>query len=199
MRDLSLKQIFAMRRKMGMLFQGGALLTDMNVFDNVAFPLREHTNISKSMMRDLVMMKLETVGLRGAAELMPNELSGGMARRVALARSIAMDPNLMMYDEPFTGLDPITMSTIVRLIKTFNEALGITSLLISHDIEESLSIADYVYLIAEGSVVEADTPAELKASRSEWVSQFIHRLPKGPVPFHYPAGDYMDDMMRPAK
>jgi phospholipid/cholesterol/gamma-HCH transport system ATP-binding protein len=187
--SLSRRKLYELRKKMGMLFQSGALLTDLTVFENVAFPLREHTRMPEDMIHDLVLMKLQAVGLRGATELMPSELSGGMARRVALARSIILDPEMIMYDEPFTGLDPITMGTIVTLIKRLNQALEITSLLVSHDVEETMSIADHVILISDGKVVEAGSPDALRASSSDWVQQFIQGLPDGPVPFHYPAPD----------
>ena len=180
---------------MGMLFQSGALLTDETVFGNIAFPLREHTNLPISMLHDLVLMKLEAVGLRGTAQMMPSELSGGMARRIALARAIALDPDLIMYDEPFTGLDPITLATVVTLIKRLNDALGITSLLVSHDVAEALSIADYVHIISDGRIVESGSPDALKNSSSEWVQQFLKGLPDGPVPFHYPAADYQDELL----
>ena len=193
--ELPRRALYALRKRMGMLFQSGALLTDLDVFENVAFPLREHTDLPEALLRTLVLMKLESVGLRGAARLMPSELSGGMARRVALARAIALDPELIMYDEPFTGLDPITMATIVTLVRRLNDALGITSLLVSHDVEETLSIADYVYLIADGRVVEHGTPAALRRSQSAWVQQFLQGLPDGPVPFHYPAPDYAEELL----
>lgn len=192
---LSRRKLYELRKRMGMLFQSGALLTDLSVFENVAFPLREHSRMPEDMIRDMVLMKLQAVGLRGAVDLMPSELSGGMARRVALARSIVLDPELIMYDEPFTGLDPITMGTIVTLIKRLNQALGITSLLVSHDVEETLSIADYVVLISDGKVVEAGSPAELAKSKSAWVQQFLQGLPDGPVPFHYPAPDLVEQFL----
>ncbi|MBD3619824.1 MAG: ABC transporter ATP-binding protein [Chromatiales bacterium] len=187
--------LYRLRRRMGMLFQTGALLTDLSVFDNVAFPLREHTRLPERMMRDLVLMKLEAVGLRGARDLMPAELSGGMARRVALARAIALDPMMIMYDEPFTGLDPITMGTIVTLIKRLNDAIQLTSIVVSHDVPETLSIADDVYLIADGKVVEHGSPDALAKTASAWADQFLKGLPDGPVPFHYPAADYREDLM----
>lgn len=195
---LSRKDLYTLRKRMGMLFQSGALLTDISVFENVAFPLREHTDLPESMIRDMVLLKLQSVGLRGAVDLMPGELSGGMARRVALARSIALDPELIMYDEPFTGLDPITMGTIVTLIKRLNRALGLTSLVVSHDVADTLSIADYAYIIAEGKVIEGGTPDELCGSSSSWVQQFLQGLPDGPVPFHYPAGNYAESLLRSA-
>ena len=187
--------LYQLRKRMGMLFQNGALLTDMNVFDNVAFPLREHTQLPEALIRDLVLMKLHAVGLRGARNLMPSELSGGMARRVALARAIALDPMIMMYDEPFTGQDPISMGVLVRLIRQLNDALGLTSIIVSHDIAETSSIADYIYLLSNGKVVAHGTSAELDNSRSEWAQQFMKGLPDGPVPFHYPAEDYRQDML----
>lgn len=192
--SLNNKALYKIRQRMGMLFQSGALLTDLNVFENIAFPIREHYDFPETMIRDLVLMKLEIVGLRGAYRLMPSELSGGMARRVALARAIVLDPVLMMYDEPFTGLDPITLGTIVTLIKDLNQALGMTSVVVSHDVKEILSIADHVFILAEGVVAASGSPDELKASDSEWVQQFLHGLPDGPVPFHYPAPDYLQSL-----
>jgi phospholipid/cholesterol/gamma-HCH transport system ATP-binding protein len=180
---------------MGMMFQSGALLTDLNVFDNVAFPLREHTRLPESMIRDLVLMKLHAVGLRGARRLMPSELSGGMARRVAMARAIALDPMMIMYDEPFTGQDPISMGVLVKLIRTLNDALGLTSVLVSHDVAETASIADTIYVLSNGKVVEHGSPQELGRSGSEWVRQFMDGLADGPVPFHYPARDYAEDLL----
>ena len=194
--QLARKDLFELRKqKMGMLFQTGALFTDLSVFDNVAFPLRVHTRLPESMIRDLVLMKLEAVGLRGARDLMPAELSGGMARRVALARSIAMDPEIIMYDEPFTGLDPISMGMIVKLIRGLNQALGLTSLLVSHDVEESCSIADYLCVVSEGKVIGFGKPEELLNEGSDEVKQFLRGEPDGPVPFHYPAGDYRADIL----
>ncbi len=193
--ELGLRDLYELRKRMGMLFQNGALLTDINVFDNVAFPLREHTRLPESMIRDLVLMKLNAVGLRGARDLMPSELSGGMARRVALARAIALDPMMIMYDEPFTGQDPISMGVLVTLLRTLTDALGLTSVMVSHDVQESLSIADYVYVISEGKVVEHGTPDALRQSESPWVQQFLKGLGDGPVPFHFPAPDYGADLM----
>ncbi|MBB3191638.1 ABC transporter ATP-binding protein [Halomonas cerina] len=192
---LSRKALFRLRRRMGMLFQSGALFSDLNVFENVAFPLRVHTDLPESMVRDLVLMKLEAVGLRGARELMPSELSGGMARRVALARAIALDPELILYDEPFTGQDPISLGVLVQLIKRLNDALGLTAIVVSHDIKETLSIADYVYVIADGRVMAHGTPASLDVDEDPRVSQFIHGEPDGPVPFHYPALDFHADLL----
>ncbi len=186
--------LYHLRRKMGMLFQFGALFTDLTVFENVAFQMREHTRLPESMIRDLVLMKLNAVGLRGAHRLMPYELSGGMARRAALARAIALDPMLMMYDEPFTGLDPISMGVIGNLIRRLNDALGLTSILVTHDIEESLKIVDYVYFISDGKVEAQGTPDEIRASRQPFVHQFIHAEEDGPVPFHYPAPDFAADL-----
>ena len=183
-------EIFALRRKMGMLFQFGALFTDMTVFDNVAFQMREHTDLPEELIGDLVAMKLEAVGLRGAARLLPSELSGGMARRVALARAIALDPRLMLYDEPFTGLDPISLGVIARLIRTLNDSLGQTSIVVSHDVEECFSIADYVYFVSAGRIVGEGTPAELRESGEAVVSQFVRGEPDGPIPFHFPAPGY---------
>ena len=187
--------LYQLRKRMGMLFQNGALLTDMNVYDNVAFPLREHTQLSEDMIRDLVLMKLNAVGLRGARDLMPSELSGGMSRRVALARAISLDPMIMMYDEPFTGQDPISMGVLVRLIRELNDALGLTSIIVSHDIAETSSIADYIYLLSNGKVVGHGTSEELAQSSSEWAQQFLKGLSDGPVPFHYAAEDYMTDLL----
>lgn len=192
---LSEKNLYHVRRQMGMLFQSGALFTHLNVFDNVAFPLREHTNLPESMIRDIVLMKLQAVGLRGARELMPNELSGGMARRVALARAIALDPGIIMYDEPFSGQDPISMAMLVKLVRLLNDALGMTTVIVSHDVQETISIADEVYVIAEGRVVGHGSPEALMASDSGWVQQFMRGLPDGPLPFHYPAPHYYEDLM----
>ncbi|WP_455204655.1 ABC transporter ATP-binding protein [Kaarinaea lacus] len=192
---LSRKQLYQLRKRVGMLFQNGALFTDINVYENVAFPYREHTKLPESMVRDLVLMKLEAVGLRGAHQLMPSELSGGMARRVALARAIALDPMMIMYDEPFTGQDPITMGVLVSLLKRLNDALHLTSILVSHDVKESLSIADYVYVISEGKVIEHGTAEAIKQSKSDWVNQFLQGLSDGPVPFHYPAADLKNDLI----
>nr|WP_041442475.1 ATP-binding cassette domain-containing protein [Thioalkalivibrio sulfidiphilus] len=189
-----LSDLYQLRRRMGMLFQSGALLTDLSVFENVAFPLREHYALPEPLLRTLVLMKLESVGLRGARDLMPSELSGGMARRVALARAIALDPMMIMYDEPFTGLDPITMGVIVSLIKRLNDALGLTSILVSHDVQETSSIADQLFLISDGVVVDSGTPEALGRTTSEWSRQFLEGLPDGPVPFHYPAPDYLADL-----
>ena len=186
--------VFALRRRMGMLFQFGALFTDMTVFDNVAFQMREHTDLPEDLLRDLVLMKLEAVGLRGAAELMPSELSGGMARRVALARAIALDPQLMLYDEPFTGLDPISLGVIARLVRTLNDSLGQTSIVVSHDVEECFAIVDYVYFMSAGRIVAHGTPAELRRSGEAFVNQFVRGEPDGPIPFHYPAPGYADDL-----
>ncbi|NRA60038.1 MAG: ATP-binding cassette domain-containing protein [Psychrobium sp.] len=190
----SRKSLFKMRRKMGMLFQSGALFTEMSVFDNVAFPIREHTKLPESIINKVVLMKLEAVGLRGAAQLFPAELSGGMARRAALARSIALDPELIMYDEPFAGQDPISMAVIVRLIRELNDALGLTSIVVSHDVEEVLSIADYVYIIANQTVIAQGTPQQLRQEKSEQVIQFMEGRPDGPVPFHFPHQDYKKEM-----
>ena len=192
---LSRKALFRLRRRMGMLFQSGALFSDLDVFENVAFPLRVHTDLPESMVRDLVLMKLQAVGLRGARGLMPSELSGGMARRVALARAIALDPDLILYDEPFVGQDPISMGVLVQLIRRLNDALGLTAVVVSHDIKETLSIADYVYVIADGRVMAQGTPQSLDVDRDPRVSQFIHGEPDGPVPFHYPAMGFHDDLL----
>lgn len=197
--ELSRSALFQLRKRMGMLFQNGALLTDMNVYDNIAFPIREHTQLSEKMIRTLVTMKLQVVGLRGARELMPSELSGGMARRVAMARAIALDPMMMMYDEPFTGQDPISMGVLVRLIRELNDALNLTSIVVSHDIEEASSIADNIYLLSGGKVVAHGSSAALHQSDSEWAQQFLKGLPDGPVPFHYPAMDYAEDLLTSGK
>ncbi|SDL59505.1 phospholipid/cholesterol/gamma-HCH transport system ATP-binding protein [Modicisalibacter muralis] len=192
---LSRRDLFRLRRRMGMLFQSGALFSDLSVFENVAFPLRVHTDLPEAMIRDTVLMKLESVGLRGAHRLMPSELSGGMSRRVALARAVALDPELILYDEPFVGQDPISKGVLVELISKVNQALGLTSIVVSHDIKEALSIADYVYVIADGQVMAQGTPTSLDVDRDARVSQFIHGEPDGPVPFHYPAADYFSDIM----
>ena len=192
--EMETKALYQMRRKMGMLFQHGALFTDMSVFDNVAFPLREHTNLSEELIRDLVLMKLHTVGLRNAAQLKPAEISGGMARRVALARTIALDPQLIMYDEPFAGLDPISMGMTANLIRKLNDALGSTTILVSHDVHESFLIADYVYFLSSGKVVAQGTPAEMMVSTDPYVKQFVNAQPDGPVPFHYPGTSLADDL-----
>lgn len=188
-------EIYSLRRRMGMLFQNGALLTDLSVFENVAFPVRENTDLPEPLIRRLVLAKLQSVGLRGAAELMPTELSGGMARRVALARAIVMDPEILIYDEPFVGLDPISLGVILRLIKQMNVALGITSVVVSHDVQELASIADDSYLLSGGKVVASGTPRELAASDSDVVHQFMTGEADGPVPFHYPADDYFDQLL----
>jgi len=192
---LSLSALYELRKRMGMLFQSGALLTDINVYDNIAFPVREHTKLPEALIRDLVLMKLQAVGLRGARDLMPSELSGGMARRVALARAIALDPMMIMYDEPFTGQDPISMGVLVQLIRELNDALGLTSIIVSHDVAETAEISDYVYVLSGGKVMGQGTPDELDRSESGWVKQFMHAEPDGPVPFHYPAPDYEEDLM----
>ncbi len=192
---LSVAALYTLRKRMGMMFQSGALLTDLNVFDNVAFPIREHTNLSESLIRTLVLMKLQAVGLRGARDLMPAELSGGMARRVALARAIALDPTMIMYDEPFTGQDPITMGILVKLIREFNSALGLTSIVVSHDVQETSAIADKIYVLAEGHVVGEGTPESLVRSTSERVQQFLTGAPDGPVHFHYKADDFTKDLL----
>ncbi|WP_027469839.1 ABC transporter ATP-binding protein [Deefgea rivuli] len=186
--------LYQMRRKLGMLFQFGALFTDLSVFDNVAFPLRERTKLPESMIRDLVLMKLEAVGLRGAAQQMPHELSGGMARRVALARAIALDPAVMLYDEPFTGLDPISLATVGKLIRELNDALGTASIIVTHDVAESLAIVDYIYFLADGVIVAHGTPDEVRASEHPYVQQFINARPDGPLPFHKPAQPYAEQL-----
>jgi phospholipid/cholesterol/gamma-HCH transport system ATP-binding protein len=179
--------LYAARRRMGMLFQFGALFTDLSVFENVAFPLREHTHLSEALIRDIVLMKLNAVGLRGARDLMPSEVSGGMARRVALARAIALDPELVMYDEPFAGLDPISLGTAARLIRQLNDAMGLTSIIVSHDLEETFHIADQVIVLANGKIAAQGTPQEVRNSTDPLVHQFVNALPEGPVRFHYPA------------
>jgi phospholipid/cholesterol/gamma-HCH transport system ATP-binding protein len=192
---LKTAQLYALRKRMGMLFQSGALLTDLTVFENVAYPLREHTRLSDGMIRQLVLLKLNAVGLRGAAQLMPAELSGGMARRVAMARAISLDPMMIMYDEPFTGQDPISMGVLVKLIRELNDVLDICSIVVSHDVRETLSIADYAYVISDGEIVGHGHPDELDASDSQWIRQFVGGLADGPVPFHYPATPVLDDLI----
>lgn len=192
---LSRRALFVARERMGMLFQSGALFTDMSVYENVAFPLRVHTKLPEDMIRDIVFMKLHAVGLRGAIDLMPSELSGGMARRVALARATSLDPDILMYDEPFTGQDPIAMGVLVNLIRRLNEATGHTSIIVSHDIQETMGIADYIYILADGGVIAEGSPDELMENSSPQVQQFMKGLPDGPVPFHFPAPDYMDDLL----
>jgi len=191
---LSRKELYALRKRMGMLFQSGALLTDLNVFDNVAFPLREHTQLPESLIHKLVLMRLHAVGLRGARDLTPAELSGGMARRAALARALVMDPMMIMYDEPFTGQDPISMGVLLELISTVNSALGLSSIIVSHDLGEALSISHHVIVISEGKVVESGTPDQLHNSSSEWVQQFLNGRADGPVPFQLTAPDYANDL-----
>jgi phospholipid/cholesterol/gamma-HCH transport system ATP-binding protein len=187
--------LYRLRKGMGMLFQNGALLTDLTVFENVAFPIREHTRLPPSILRSLVLMKLEMVGLRGARDLYPRELSGGMARRVALARAIALDPTMVLYDEPFAGQDPISMGILVRLIRELNDALGLSSIIVSHDVAETSSIADYLFIMAGAKIIGAGTPAELRESDSPMVRQFIGGLPDGPVPFHFPSRPYLGDLL----
>ncbi|RZI98927.1 MAG: ATP-binding cassette domain-containing protein, partial [Haliea sp.] len=190
---LDSKNLYAARRRMGMLFQFGALFTDLSVFDNVAFPLREHTSLTEVLIRDIVFMKLDAVGLRGARDLMPSEISGGMARRVALARAMVLDPELMMYDEPFSGLDPISLGTAAKLIRQLNDTLGITSIIVSHDLEETFRIADKVIILANGGIAAEGTPDEVRHSTDPLVHQFVHALAEGPVEFHYPAVDVETD------
>jgi phospholipid/cholesterol/gamma-HCH transport system ATP-binding protein len=192
--DLDAEGLYRMRRKMSMMFQFGALFTDMTVFENVAFPLREHTRLPETMIRDLVLMKLEAVGLRGLARLKPAELSGGMARRVALARAVVLDPMLVMYDEPFAGLDPIALAVIGQLIRKLNDALGATTIVVTHDVVESLHIVDYLYFIADGAILGEGTPDEVRASQHPYIRQFVHGERDGPVPFHYPAAPYAQDV-----
>ena len=191
--QMNTTQLYEARRRMGMLFQFGALFTDMNVFDNVAFPLREHAGLPESMVRDIVLMKLDAVGLRGARDLLPSEISGGMSRRVALARAIALDPQLIMYDEPFAGLDPISLGTAARLIRRLNDSLGLTSIIVSHDVSETFEIADHVVVLANGQVAAQGAPADLMASTDPLIHQFVHALSDGPVAFHYPAPTVADD------
>ncbi|MFP5506101.1 MAG: ABC transporter ATP-binding protein [Gammaproteobacteria bacterium] len=192
--ELDAAGLYRLRRKMGMLFQFGALFTDITVFDNVAFPLREHTDLPEDAIRDLVLMKLHAVGLHGAAHLMPSELSGGMARRVALARAIALEPMLVMYDEPFAGLDPVSLGVTGKLIRRLTDTLGLTSIVVTHDVQESLKIVDYVYFVSEGVIVAEGTAAEIVASGLPYVHQFVHGEADGPVPFHYPAPAYAEDL-----
>ena len=192
--DMSRDDLFRLRRKIGMLFQFGALFTDMTVFENIAFPMREHTDLPDPLIRDLVLMKLHAVGLRGAAQFKPSELSGGMARRVALARAVALDPMLVMYDEPFAGLDPISLGVVGQLIRKLNDALGITSVVVTHDVYESLKIVDYLYFVSEGRIVAQGTPDEVHHSADPFVRQFVDGESDGPVPFHYPARPYAEDL-----
>ena len=192
--DMSRKELFMARAKMGMLFQSGALFSDLSVYENVAFPLRAHTHLPENLIREIVLMKLEAVGLRGAIDLMPNELSGGMQRRAALARAIALDPDLIMYDEPFAGQDPMVKGVLVTLIRTLREALGLTTIIVSHDVPETLHIADYIYIIANKVIIGQGTPEELKQSDSPFVQQFLNGSPDGPVRFHYPAPSYLQEL-----
>ncbi|NOR80311.1 MAG: ATP-binding cassette domain-containing protein [Methyloprofundus sp.] len=192
--QLSRSELYELRKKMGMLFQSGALLTDMSVYDNIAFPIREHTRLTEAMIHTVVLMKLNAVGLRGARNLMPSELSGGMARRVAMARALALDPEMIMYDEPFTGQDPISLGVLVKLIKTLNHTLHVTSIVVSHDVQETTSIADYIYLMSEGKIVDQGTPDEICNTKSDWVQQFMQGKADGPVPFHYPAHDFAHEL-----
>jgi phospholipid/cholesterol/gamma-HCH transport system ATP-binding protein len=193
--QLNHTELYNLRKRMGMLFQSGGLFTHLSVFENVAFPLYEHTRLSETMIRSLVLLRLQMVGLRGARDLMPSELSGGMARRVALARAIALDPDLIMYDEPFSGQDPISMGVLVTLIRRLNDALGLTSIIVSHDVQETLKIADYVYIISDGKVIGQGTPDEINTHTSGELRQFIDGLPDGPVPFHYPAARLEQDLL----
>lgn len=188
-------ELYAFRKRIGVLFQFGALFTDLSVFDNVAFPLREHTNLPEPVIRDLVLLKLHAVGLRGAANLFPSEISGGMSRRVALARAVALDPELIFYDEPFAGLDPISLGITARLIRTLNDALGATSIVVTHDIHESFEISDYVIVIGNGEVLATGTPAEVEANQDEYVQQFVNGKPEGPVKFHYPSASLQEDFL----
>jgi phospholipid/cholesterol/gamma-HCH transport system ATP-binding protein len=196
---LSRRELYALRRRMGMLFQNGALLTDIDVFENVAFPLREHARLPERLVRSLVLTKLHAVGLRGAARLLPRQLSGGMGRRVALARAIVMDPDILIYDEPFAGLDPISMGVVMRLVRSLNDALGISSIVVSHDVREIAQIADQSYILSEGQVVASGSPRELHDHPSPIVRQFMEGLADGPVPFHYPAPDYYGQLLSPSE
>jgi phospholipid/cholesterol/gamma-HCH transport system ATP-binding protein len=193
--DLDADGLYRLRRRMGMLFQFGALFTDMSVYDNVAFQMREHTDLPEAMIHDLVLMKLHAVGLRGAHRLMPSELSGGMARRVALARAVALDPMLIMYDEPFAGLDPISLSVVGELIRKLNDALGASSIVVTHDVQESLKIVDYVYFVSAGKIVAEGTAEDIRKSTTPYVHQFVWGEADGPVPFHYPARPYGEQIM----
>ena len=192
---LNQKELYRFRRRFGMLFQNGALLTDLSVFENVAFPLREHTKLPNRLIRHIVLTKLHAVGLRGAADMMPSELSGGMARRITLARAMVMDPDILIYDEPFVGLDPISMGVIVRLVRQMNDALGISSILVSHDVQEIAAVADCSYLIADGKVAASGSPDELSNTSSEVVKQFMHGMADGPVAFHYAAPNYAEQLL----
>ena len=194
--QLSRPDLYQLRKRMGLLFQEGGLFTHLNVFENVAFPLREHTNLNEAMIYTIVMLKLQMVGLRGAAKLMPNELSGGMNRRVALARAIALDPELIMYDEPFAGQDPISMGVLLRLIRTLNDALGLTTIIVSHDVQEALQISDYAYVISDKKIIGQGTPSEVLNQSLPALTQFVQGLPDGPVPFHYPASPLVKDLLR---
>ena len=193
--SLNQSELYELRKRFGMLFQNGALLTDLNVFENVAFPLREHTKLTNRLIRHVVLTKLHAVGLRGAADMSPTELSGGMARRVALARAMVMDPEILIYDEPFVGLDPISMGVIVRLVRRMNDALGITSIVVSHDVAEVSTVADRSYLISDGKVAASGSPDELKSANSELVRQFMHGMADGPVAFHFDAPDYAEQLL----
>jgi len=193
---LSRRALYRLRRRMGVLFQSGALFTDLTCYDNVAFALREHTSLPEALIRIIVLMKLEAVGLRGARDLYPSELSGGMARRVSLARALALDPEIILYDEPFAGQDPISMGALMKLIRQLNDTLGLTSVVVSHDVDETLRIADRAYVLSEGQVIESGTPKALRASDSEWVRQFIEARPDGPVAFHYPAASMAEDVAK---
>lgn len=197
--SLSRSKLYQVRKRMSMLFQSGALFTDLTVFENVAYPIREHLDLPEPILRNLVLMKLQSLGLRGSAELMPSELSGGMARRAALARAIALDPDLIMFDEPFAGQDPISMGVIVKLIAEINQSLGLTCIVVTHDVNEVLTIADYVYIIAEKHIIAGGTAEEIRQNNDPRVKQFLDGLADGPVPFHYPAEDYKTDLSRGMK
>ena len=197
--DLGRTELFSLRKKLGMLFQSGALLNDMDVYENIAFPLREHTALPEPVIRQLILMKLELVGLRGARRMMPAELSGGMTRRVALARAIVMDPVMVMYDEPFSGLDPISKAIIVKLIRRLNSALGMTSVVVTHDVSEAMQIADFIYMLGQGKVLASGTPEEIQSSQQDVVKQFLQGRADGPVPFHYPSDEYLSDLLSKGK
>jgi phospholipid/cholesterol/gamma-HCH transport system ATP-binding protein len=194
---LSSDELYALRRKMGMMFQSSGLFTDLSVYENIAFPIREHHHLPEELVRSLVLMKLDAVGLRGARDMMPGDLSGGMTRRVALARAIATDPMLAMYDEPFAGLDPISLNVIAQLIRKLNDALGLTSIIVTYDVSESLKLVDYIYVIAEGKLMGEGTPDALLASEDPYLKQFLHQLPDGPVRYHFPAPPIAEALLRP--
>ena len=197
--QLKRKELYELRERMGMMFQAQALLTDLSVFENVAFPLREHTHLPESMIRDIVLVKLQAIGLRGARDLFPDQLSGGMSRRVAMARAIAMDPDLAMYDEPFAGLDPISLGAMMRIIRTLNDNLGLSGVVVSHSVEEVMAVADDVHVLAQGKILASGSPEEIQKHPSEYVQQFLTGREKGPVPFHYPAPEPGQDYLKRRK